>query len=139
MKAIFSLLFFLLALFSNKPLAVAFDKPKTEMVTMVKKNQVVEITLQSSKPFLMANNRYILYIGDKTFMKSHQSTKEGKGFMVFYVPYPDLKNMAPGAAIYLSFGQISKGKTGQIEELCAQDNIPCWNLGKFEPNLIMEH
>ena len=106
MKNIFALLFSLtIAIFSSGNI-IAQEKPVTQLTSVRQNGETISFSLTSSQPFIFANNRYVLYIGQKEFLSLVQSKENGKGYMTFYVPARDFNSLAEGSGMYLSYGKI---------------------------------
>jgi hypothetical protein len=133
MKKIFVLFFSLVivAFFSGN--AVAQEKAKTEITTVKQKGTTVRVSLASSKPFIFGSNRYILYIGNKSFMLNEQSHKNGKGYMTFLIPADEFKTLGEGANMYLSYGPVNVEEQ-DMEQLAKGRR--CWSIGKFSKSLL---
>ncbi len=135
-KYIILLISSLLVLFSTIN-TNAQEKAKTKIAHVKLKNDKVRFTLTSSKPFIYASNRYILYIGDKEFSLYEQSSSNGKGTLTFLIPKTDFDILQDGKNVYLSYGEILKENTVQtLAELSKESYMKCWALGKFNKKLL---
>jgi len=136
MKNIAVLFFSLFVLCTVSDLAIAQQKAVTSIASVRAQGSFVNITLTSSKPFIFANNRYILHIANKEFYSSRQSfDKNGIGSMIFMVPDADFNALSEGADIYLTYGKVSvDGK--DMDAMSKAEFAPFWSLGKFSKTLL---
>ena len=136
MKSSISLFFSLVFLLSFSGYAIAQQKAVTSIAEVKEKDQLVSFTLTSSKPFIFANNRYILHIGSKEFYSSRQSfDNNGVGSMTFLIQDADFIALPEGEDIYLTYGKVSvDGK--DMDAMTKSEYAPFWSLGKFSKSLL---
>jgi|SRR6185437_9263693 len=134
MKKIIILFFSLVMTFFFSGNVSAQDKPQVKIVSVKQNGKTVDFNLTSSKPFIFANNRYYLYVGNKDFYQYRQSKNNGKGAMTFLVPAEEYKNFKEGDDIYLTYGHVFRDD-GQNRAEVAQANRRCWSLGQFSSAL----
>lgn len=118
--------------------AIAQTKAKMKMGGARQKGKTVLFTVNSTKPFIVGSNIYILHIGNKDFGHSEQSESKGKGTMTFFIPGEEYKELRDGVGVYVSYGQILQeaDQNESMEELCKENHIPCWSLGKFSKKSV---
>jgi hypothetical protein len=133
MKKISILFSLLVALFFSVNI-MAQEKAKTGVASVKQKGETVRFSLVSSKPFIFANNRYVLYLGEKAFYKNEQWEKKGKGYLTYFIPASEFKQVKEGAKMYLSYGDIDV-TASDIEDY-AKESRKCWSLGNFNKNLL---
>lgn len=112
----------------------AQTKAQTTISAVKQKGTNVNFTLSSTRPFLYAGNRYILYVGDKEFTRYDQVKLEGKDNISFIVPVEAYKTFRDGDAMYLTYGKLFH--EGADRAAVAKQNKRCWSLGKFSPSLL---
>ena len=115
---------------------VAVDKVTATLSAVKKTPKFIEFTVKANKPFPVTNNRWVLYIGKRTYTRSHNFSKDGNGLLVFYVPADEVALLQEGNLMCVSLGSMFNGKEDQIEKICADGSAPCWNLGKYTSGLI---
>src|ERR1700733_9363517 len=107
MRKIATLIFILFATCFFTGNVIAQEKATTEIVSVKQEGETVRLALQSSKPFIFGNNRYVLYVGTKEFFAHGEQSKEnGKGQMTFVIPAQDFNNLKEGDGMYLSYGKV---------------------------------
>lgn len=114
---------------------IAQEKAKTNIVNVKEKDQLIRFMITSSKPFIFANNRYILHIGNKEIYRNEQYAANGKGFMTFLIPEDDFNALQEGADIYLTYGKVSRDGM-DMDAMNKADYVPFWSLGKFSKTLL---
>jgi len=112
----------------------AQEKAITEITTVKQKGETILVTLTSSKPFIFANNRYALYIGEREFTKYDQKKENDKGILTFVIPADEYNIFRDGDNIYLSYGTINVAETDM--EAYAKQSRRCWSLGKFSSSML---
>jgi hypothetical protein len=133
MKKIFVLIIsMVMVFFAGK--TNAQEKSIIKIASIKQAGEMVDFTLTSSKPFIFGGNRYMLFVGDKDFTRYEQSHHDGRGTITFFIPKEDFNNLKEGAAIYLSYGRVSKAGAQNMEETSKQSRR-CWSLGKFSQKL----
>ena len=135
MKNVIALFFSIIILLPFSMKVVAQERIKTKIAHVKQKKETVLFTLHSSKPFIFANNRYILHIGNNDFYRNTQFIKDGKGIMTFMIPVADFNSLQEGTDIYLTYGQPTTDNS-ELEELSKADYARCWSLGKFSKTLL---
>jgi hypothetical protein len=133
MKKISVLFFNVLAAVLFSASIMAQEKAQTKLTSVKQSGETVRFSLTSSKPFIFANNRYVLYVGTKEFFGLEQSKKDGKGYMTFIIPLSDFNNLKDGDGMYLSYGKVD-AEAVNMEELAKGRR--CWGLGKFSKSLL---
>jgi len=133
-KATFFVSVFILLFFSGN--AIAQHKAITHISVMESADEFIKVTITSSKPFVFANNTYILHVGNKEFTRKKQSIDHGTGRMTFFIPKEDFNMLPEGDDIYLTYGSISVDDRGDLEAKNNADNVPLWSLGKFSKTLL---
>ncbi len=143
-------LFFLIALMFSLPFmslaqnkhAVSqqhqkLTKHKSQIHSVVQKNQTVEFTISSTKSFYVGGNIHILHIGDKQFRLSKQ-TKGKVNTITFLIPEGDFNNLVEGNNIYMTYGQLFNSPPNEEEakKLSATCPNTFWTLGKFTKSLL---
>ncbi|MES2702552.1 MAG: hypothetical protein V4649_07935 [Bacteroidota bacterium] len=130
---------FILACFAALSLAPgtasAQDKVRAAITSVKQKNAAtVAFTVTSSGDFIMGNNKYVLHIGENTFDLYEQYSNEGTGALTFLIPAADFKALHNGTTMYLTYGDAEGEQT--MEALSKDGHYPCWNLGKFNSDLL---
>ncbi len=131
-KIIFSLLFVCFLCFAA---ANAQEKVKTVISYLKLNNKTVELTVVSTKPFIVGGNMYILYLGNKQIRLSRQSKKDGKGIITFLIPLDDFKQAKDGVDIWMVYGDyiLDEGNTAiDFAALYKENPLTCWPLGKLK-------
>jgi uncharacterized membrane-anchored protein len=134
MKKQIILLFTLLVAIFSSGIAVAAEKPITHISAVKQKGETILFSLSSSQPFIFANNRYVLYIGNKEFSLQEQSNEHGTGHISFFIQPGDFDKLQEGATMYLTYGAVDI-ENENMEEL-ANNTRRCWSLGKFSKTLL---
>jgi hypothetical protein len=135
MKKLIILVFTFLSVFSFSTGAAAQEKSKTQLSSVKQKDATILFSLSSSQPFIFANNRYLLYIGNKEFHLQEQTNDDdGTGHMSFFVQPGDFDKLQEGSAMYLTYGAVDI-ENANMEEL-ANYTRRCWSLGKFSKTLL---
>lgn len=107
---------------------------KMEIATVHQKDNVVQFTITSDKPFRMGGNAYVLHIGEEIFFHYRQYKTKSKGRIVFYIPSADFDRLTEGNAIYLTYGQMSATEDDELKEL--YDHHKAWSFGSFSSSLL---
>jgi hypothetical protein len=129
----------LLSVFCFPTQSEAQQKPVVEIISVKRVGNTVEFGLISATPFYMGNNAYVLYIGNKRFHISEQSTSEDqKGHLKFFIPLHTFNKLKEGQAIYLSYGFVSENEAMDMEQGSKDDMNRQWSLGKFSKKLLTQ-
>ena len=121
----------------SSPDAFAQQQSTTKIASVTEKDNTVEFTLTSEKKFIFGNNRYVLHIGDKTFMRNRQSYDYDNkiGTLTFLIANEDFKSLQDGKGIYLTYGYADETEQA-LDELSQHDFPTCWKLGKFSKDIL---
>jgi len=133
-----AILFFSIAIISLlSASAFAQEKANTKIASVTEKDNLVEFTLTSSKKFIYGNNRYVLHIGDKAFIRNRQSYDYDKkiGTLTFLIGKEDFDTLQDGKGVYLTYGYADETEQA-LDELSTHDFPTCWPLGKFSKQLL---
>ena len=125
MRFILSILIALMPLVSN-----AQSKATTTFARMRQQGEMIYYTVKSSKPFIYGNNKYYLHVGDKVYTRCQQSKEDGQRILSFYIPLSDYNDLPDNAAVYLTYGHVSRTDT-DLDIFAKDDGVPCWSLGGF--------
>jgi hypothetical protein len=130
--AAFLLLFIVMGFTSYR--LPAQTKAVTKIAQVKEKAGTVYFTLNSSKPFIFGNNRYILHMGGKEFFRNQQSKKNGKGVLTFMIPAKEYEEIQEGVKMYLSYGNMDVD--GEDVDAHAEASSRQWPLGSFTKSLL---
>jgi hypothetical protein len=92
------------------------------------------IRINTDRPFIVGRSIYVLYIGNRHFDQSEEDLNYPLGHSRrFYIPVSEYNKLEKGAKMHLTYGYIYEDniKEDAIKELCEQNHIKCWSLGKF--------
>jgi len=120
--------------FSFSEFVFAQEKIKTEISSVEQKEQTVEFTITSSRPFYSGNNIHILHIGKKDFSLSKQYKKDKTGVITFFIPLDDFNGLTEGDDVWMSYGNKLRSDADErkdIKRFCKKNEKTCWSLGKF--------
>ncbi len=112
----------------------AQEKAKTEITSVKQKDQTILFTLTSSKPLIFADNRYVLYVGKKAFVRSEVPGEENNRTISFLIGEQEFNTLNEGANMYLSYGDLDIESMDM--EAYTAESIKCWSMGKFTKALL---
>ena len=130
----FMLLVFSILLGSS---AIAQQSIKTEVTAVEEKGQNFEITITSDKKFYVGGNIHILNVGDKQY-KYSKLDRTGKS-ITFFMPKADFLSLPVGSDIWMSYGDMTKGKSMasmDIKTMCEASPGKLWYLGKWDETIL---
>ena len=134
MKKIVSVFFTLAIIMFFTGFVSAQQKAKTDITSVKQTGEMVRFTMTSSRPFIFADNRYILYVGGKEFTRSEQTEQDEKGILTFLIPAGEFNALKDGESMYLSYGEANAEE--QDMETYTKQSLKCWSLGKFSSSLL---
>ena len=111
------------------------EKANITIAGVKEKGGEVHFSLKASRPFIFGNNRYILHIGTSDFTRNEQSTHEGKGDMIFFIPAAEYRSLQEDAPMYLTYGTL-RVNADNLQAVSKENYTPCWSLGKFTTSLL---
>ena len=134
MKNKFLVMSILIGFLSISMLSSAQVKEKTSVYSIKQNNSIVEVTIVSTKPFIVGGNAYLLYIGQQRFTLNRQEKKDGKGYITFLIPQKDFSALEDGADIWLLYGDINTTTSQSIDFTTYAKENPhtCWSIGKLK-------
>lgn len=134
MKNKFLVMSILVSFLSISMLSNAQVKEKTSVYAIKQNNSIVELTLTSTKPFIIGGNAYMLYIGQQRFTLNKQEIKEGKNYITFLIPQKDFSALVDGTSMWLLYGDLNTITNGSVDlNAFAQENPhTCWSIGKLK-------
>lgn len=120
-----SLLFFIAIVFSQNELLAQTTSANVQIVSITENADNIEILIQSDQHFIIGNNRYVLYIGEKYFLRNiHPDGDETK--LIFFIPLNDYQLLHAGDEVVLSYGNYNPAYTTQSDQ-------QVFHLGKLKP------
>ncbi len=79
-----------------------------QIVSISENDGNVEIRIQSDAHFIIGDNRYMLYVGEKSFMRStHPGGDETK--ITFFIPVQEYRMLHADEEVVLSYGAYEPG------------------------------
>lgn len=110
--------------------AWAQGKMVVKLSRITDKGNDIVISFTSDKKFIFGSNRYVLYVGDKTFFRSQQSYDYANhtGHLQFFVPLEDWEQLRDGSKMFISYG-LADESVEDLEKLSTNEFPTCWNLG----------
>ncbi|MCD6011052.1 MAG: hypothetical protein K0Q79_914 [Flavipsychrobacter sp.] len=134
MKKIIALFFSMavMVLYANN--LTAQQKPTTTVTSVAQKGENIWFTLTSSQPLIFGDNRYVLYIDGREFVKSNTPQDEDNKVVSFLLSADELNSLKEGSGIYLSYGHL-KIEYQDMEAL-SQQSRRCWSVGKFTKAML---
>lgn len=136
MKKMHCLILALVMVCANFYDTTAQQKQTARISAIKQKEDMVLITVSSSKEFYMGNNKHILYIGNRYYDLYDQENADGKGNLKFFIPVKEYKAMTTGTPVYLSYGELTVEEGQSIEDMCKQNFCPCWSVGKLNKKML---
>jgi hypothetical protein len=133
------LIFTCLSMFYFSTKIVAQENAKTTITSVKQNEQMIEFTIEASKPFYYGGNVHILHIGNKDFAHSKQTKNDNKGILTFLIPVADWNALTDGADVWMSYGNLFKTSPDEqtdIKSLCEKSPQKCWYLNKFSAGLL---
>ncbi len=112
--------------------ASASDKQNTQVRVEHHNSAITYITVSSDKEFYVGGNKFILYVGGKTFDLYEQINEDGKGTLKFIIPIEIYRTLANGSELYMSYGMADDNEISMLAQLAKQPNEPYWHLGKLK-------
>ena len=69
--------------------AYAQAVPNSQVGTVIKKAQTIELTIDAPEPFYVGGNIFLLRVGNSIFSKYNQTDVDGKGKLTYLIPLSD--------------------------------------------------
>lgn len=134
MKNKFLVMSMLVGFLSISMLSNAQVKEKTSVYSIKQNNSIVELTLVSTKPFIIGGNAYILYIGQQRFTLNKQEIKEGKNSITFLIPQKDFSALVDGTSMWLLYGDLNTitNQSHDFNAFAQENPHTCWAIGKLK-------
>ncbi len=134
MKNKFLVMSILVAFLSISMLSKAQVKEKTSVYAIKQNNSIVELTITSTKPFIIGGNAYILYIGQQRFTLNKQEKKDGKNYITFLIPQKDFSALVDGSSMWLLYGDLNTitNQSTDLNAFALENPHTCWTIGKLK-------
>jgi predicted RecA/RadA family phage recombinase len=112
------------------------QKQKVNISLFKQEGKTVTVTITSPNEFYIGGNTHVLHIGDKHFDLNEQNNIDGTGYLKFFIPAADFKDLKEGAKVYLSYGELNTEDEQEVAMMCKEASTPCWSLGKLNKKLL---
>lgn len=103
--------------------AYAQAVPNSQVGTVIKKAQAIELTIDAPEPFYVGGNIFLLRVGNSIFSKYNQTDVDGKGKLTYLIPLSDYAKLIDGDKMFLTYGVlIAPNTTEQDLHRLGNDN-----------------
>ena len=90
----------------------------------VQKDDIVQVTLSATNPFIVGANRYVLHSGSKFFLRNtHPEGNESK--IMFFIPLDDFNSINGSSDLVLVYGlyESNKYQDGSQEQIVGYEGL----------------
>ncbi|MBK6729446.1 MAG: hypothetical protein IPG60_00300 [Bacteroidetes bacterium] len=109
------LIFIITTIFSGNSIYAQATAPNVQIVSITENAENIEILIQSDKHFIFGDNRYVLYIGEKYFLRNlHPDGDETK--IVFFILLNDYQLLHADDEVVLAYGNYNPANAKQTDQ-----------------------